>query len=118
MRNHAKGLFISRDVFFIAFLISSSILAISCPVLAENHLDTLRRHFATLRVGQFMHYGMNTFNGTGDDIKNESITMYNPKQINPAQWVSAGKTRRDTVHGSGLQASGRFLQLADHDNHL
>ncbi len=67
------------------------VLSRGLPTGAETHLDTLRRAFSDYRLGQFMHFGMNTFNGMGQDVANEPVTMYKPTKINPAQWVSASK---------------------------
>ena len=62
------------------------------PSFSETHLDTLRRNFSNLRLGQFLHFGMNTFsNSTGEDLPNQDPALYNPTSINPAQWVSAAK---------------------------
>jgi alpha-L-fucosidase len=43
-------------------------------------------------LGQFLHFGMNTFsNSAGSDLPNQDPALYNPTNINPAQWVSAAK---------------------------
>ncbi|MGB7566914.1 MAG: alpha-L-fucosidase [Chitinivibrionales bacterium] len=62
------------------------------PSFSETHLDTLRRTFSNLRLGQFLHFGMNTFsNSSGSDLPNQDPALYAPTSINPAQWVSAAK---------------------------
>src|SRR5271157_5748553 len=78
----------SNSCIHVVLLSSVFLLCSGWSLFAETHLDTLRRNFADLRVGQFMHFGMNTFNGTGNDAPNEPVSMYNPTKINPAQWVS------------------------------
>ena len=67
------------------------LMGIFGSLYAETHIDTLRRDFADLRVGMLSHFGMNTFNGTGNDVPNEPVSMYKPLKINPAQWVSVAK---------------------------
>ena len=75
-----------------AIVFSVFLMGCAWPSFAETHLDTLRRNFANLRLGQFMHYGMNTFsNDNGTDLPNQDPAIYNPTSINPAQWVSAAK---------------------------
>jgi alpha-L-fucosidase len=73
-------------------MVSAMVLLCSgWSLFAETHIDTLRRNFSNLRVGMWSHFGMNTFNGSGEDVANEPLTMYKPTKINPAQWVSAAK---------------------------
>jgi alpha-L-fucosidase len=75
-----------------AILFSFLLAACVLPSFAETHLDTLRRNFSNLRLGQFLHYGMNTFsNDNGTDLADQDPAIYNPTSINPAQWVSAAK---------------------------
>lgn len=73
-------------------LFSVVLLTAAWSSFAETHLDTLRRNFSNFRLGQFLHYGMNTFsNDNGTDLTNQDPATYNPTSINPAQWVSAAK---------------------------
>lgn len=90
MENRSKRFPGFRGTAFLWFA-CAIVLFMGVPIRAETHLDTLRRNFANLRIGQFMHFGMNTFNGTGNDATNEPLSMYKPTKINPAQWVSASK---------------------------
>jgi alpha-L-fucosidase len=76
----------------IAVVFSVFLFVCAWPSFAESHLDTLRRNFSNLRLGQFLHFGMNTFsNSSGSDLTNQDPAIYNPTSINPAQWVSAAK---------------------------
>jgi alpha-L-fucosidase len=76
----------------IAVVFSVFLFVCAWPSFAETHLDTLRRNFSNLRLGQFLHFGMNTFsNSAGSDLPNQDPALYNPTNINPAQWVSAAK---------------------------
>ena len=72
-----------------AIMFSVLIFCLAWQSFAETHLDTLRRNFANLRLGQFLHYGMNTFsNDGGKDNTNIDPSVYAPTSINPAQWAA------------------------------
>lgn len=59
---------------------------------ASQDMEALKRAFAELRFGMFIHFGMNTFsNDTGRDLPNQNPALFNPTRLDPGQWMDAAK---------------------------
>ena len=58
-------------------------------------LEQLQRAYVDLRFGMFIHFGILTYTGAWAE-PNLPITMFNPTDLNPAQWADAAVAAKMT----------------------